>query len=171
MTLIRFACALTLLGLVAGCAGPDSYPSLAKRPIEGIMDQPVTPAIVPPAVPNPERAAKIAALLEKAETADRAFRADQAEAERAISSAAGAARGDERWVAAQQQLSRLQTARNEVGIALADLDELQIEQADAMSKGTPSAEVDALASAYARVTAIDAEEQAVVSRLSQALGG
>jgi hypothetical protein len=170
MTLLRPACALALLTVLCGCGDQSAYPSLAKRPIEGIMDKPVTPTLVPPAAPNADRGAKIAALLAQAETADRAFRTDQAETERASASAAGTTRGDERWIAAQQQLSRLDTARAQVGHALADLDALQIEQADAESQGTPSAEADALASAYARVTAIDGDEQAVVSRLSQALG-
>jgi hypothetical protein len=156
--------------LVTGCSGQGSYPSLAARPIEGIMDKPVTPTIAPPVTPNPERATRIASLLDQAETADRAFRSAQAEAERAAAAASGAARGDERWIVAQQQLSRLEAARVPVGHVLADLDELGVAQADAASSGTPSAEADALASASARVTALDAEEQTVLSRLSQALG-
>jgi hypothetical protein len=170
MTPIRLACALALPGLLAGCADQGSYPSLQKRPIEGIMDRPPTPTLVPPAKPNAERAARIASLLSQAETADRQFRTAQAETEQAISAAKGAAAGDERWIVAQQQLSRLETARAPVGHALADLDALQIEQANGESEGAPSAEAAALAHAYARVTAIDADEQSVLGRLSQALG-
>jgi hypothetical protein len=170
MTLIRLACALALLGLLAGCDDQGSYPSLQKRPIEGIMDRPVTPTLVPPAQPNTERAARIASLLDQAEKADREFRAAQAETERAISAAAGAPAGDERWIVAQQQLSRLETARAPVGHALADLDALQIKQANSESEGMPSAEAEALASAYARVTQIDEDERSVLGRLTKALG-
>jgi len=166
----RTAGSLAFAVLLAGCADQSGYPSLAARPIEGIMDKPITPAVAPPAVPNSERATRIASLLEQAETADRAFRAAQGETERAIAAAAGASRGDERWIVAQQQLSRLEAARVPVGHVLADLDELGVAQADAASSGTPSAEADALAGAYARVTTLDAEEQAVLSRLSQSLG-
>jgi hypothetical protein len=166
----RTAGSLAFAVLLAGCAEHGGYPSLAARPIEGIMDQPVVETIAPPAVPNAERATRIATLLQQAEAADRAFRTAQTETERAVAAAAGAGRGEERWLAAQQQLSRLEAARVPVGHVLADLDELGVAQADAASSGTPSAEADALASAYARVTALDAEEQAVLSRLSQALG-
>jgi hypothetical protein len=170
MIAFRTAGFLASVVLLGACAEQSGYPSLAARPIEGIMDKPVTPSIAPPAVPNAERAARIASLIDQAETADRDFRAAQAETERSVSAAAGAARGDERWLAAQQQLSRLEAVRVPVGRALADLDELGVAQADAASSGTPSAEADALASAYARVTALDAEEQAVLSRLGRALG-
>jgi hypothetical protein len=170
MTGFRIAGCFAFAVLVSGCAGQGSYPSLAARPIEGIMDKPVVEAVAPPATPNSERAARIAAALAQAEAADRDFRAGQAETERAVSAASGAARGDERWLAAQQQLSRLEAARVPVGRALADLDELGVAQADAASRGTPSAEADALASAYARVTALDSEEQAVLRRLGLALG-
>ncbi len=134
------------------------------------MDKPVVPVVAPPATPDTARAGKIATLLEQAETADREFRIAQAETERAVAGAAGAARGEERWIVAQQHLSRLEASRVQVGHALADLDELGVAQADAMASGTPSAEADALASATARVTALDADEQAVLARMSQALG-
>jgi hypothetical protein len=167
---LRTAGSLAFAVLLAGCSDQRVYPSLATRPIEGIMDKPVVEAIAPPATPNAARAGRIASLLAQAETADRAFRTAQAAAERAVSAAAGAARGDERWLAAQQQLSRLEATRVPVGRALSDLDELGVAQADAASSGTASAEADALTSAYARVTALDAEEQAVLSRLGRALG-
>jgi hypothetical protein len=166
----RTAGSLAFAVLLAGCAEQGSYPSLAARPIEGIMDKPVTETIAPSAVPNAERSTRIATLIQQAETADREFRAAQPAAERAIAAAAGAARGEERWIVAQQQLSRLDVARVPVGRALADLDELGVAQADAASSGTASAEAEALASAYARVTALDAEEQGVLSRLGQSLG-
>jgi hypothetical protein len=170
MIAFRTIGALAFAVLVTGCAEGGAYPSLASRPIEGIMDKPITPAIAPPVTANPERASRIATLLGQAETADRAFRSAQGEAERAVAAAAGAARGEERWIVAQQQLSRLEAARVPVGHVLADLDELGVAQADAASSGTPSAEADALASAFARVTALDAEEQAILSRMSQAIG-
>jgi hypothetical protein len=166
----RTAGSMAFAILLAGCAEQGSYPSLAARPIEGIMDKPVVEAIAPPAVPNAERSTRIAALVAQAETAHHEFRAAQPEAERAIAAARGAGRGEERWIVAQQQLSRLDVARVPVGRALADLDELAVAQADAASSGTASAEAEALASAYARVTAIDSEEQAVLSRLGQSLG-
>ena len=156
--------------LLAGCAEQGGYPSLAARPIEGIMDKPVVETVAPPAVPDSARAGRIASLLDQAETADRAFRSTQAETEHAVAAAAGTGTGDERWIVAQQQLSRLEAARVPVGHVLADLDELGVAQADAASSGTASAEADALASAYARVTALDADEQSVLTRLSQALG-
>ncbi len=170
MIVLRTFGAMALAVLVAGCTEQGAYPSLAARPIEGIMDKPIAETIAPPATPNPERAGRIATLLDQAETADRAFRGALAETERAVAAAAGATRGEERWIVAQQQLSRLEAARVPVGHVLADLDELGVAQADAASSGTPSAEADALANAYARATTLDAEEQAVLSRLSQSLG-
>jgi hypothetical protein len=171
MIALRPACALLAVLLLAACVDRERYPSLAARPIEGIMDQPVTPTIAAPVTADPDRAARIAALLAQAEGAGHDFDNARVEAERAVDAARGAARGDDRWLAAHQQLSRLETARVPVSHALADLDALAIAQADAAASGTASAEAEALASAHARVSAINDDEQAVIGKLSQALGG
>ncbi len=132
---------LCLVGLIAapalvmgGCS-PDRgrFPSLAIRPAERAFGQakaaPADPAAAAPA-PIPADATlpqRLAALDARAREADARFLALVPEATRAAARARNAATGSETWNLAQVALARLESARSDTAIALADLDQMATE--------------------------------------------
>jgi hypothetical protein len=117
-----------LVPVVAGCAAPGPYPSLAPRPAETAYAnederQPT---------PQPDDPA-LAREIERLAGAARSGAAEFDSALPAAEAAAGAAgaSGSDSWVEAQQQLSRLEAARARTTAALADLDRLGVERASA----------------------------------------
>ena len=117
--------ALLLPLLVASCAPTIGAPSLAKRPAE----------LIDPRLPVEDRTAQIpanadlgqqlAGLVARARSAESAFDAAIATAER-LAAGAGA-RQSESWIAAQQALSGAVAERAPVARALADVDALTAE--------------------------------------------
>jgi hypothetical protein len=139
----------------AGCAGgPSTYPSLAPRAVEQrSLAEPVRPA-PPPAVASPEAVARFAPLIEKAHTADAAFRKTLEEERSALERGRGAAVGSDAWTAAQTALTRVETSRGGIARLLADLD---------AARNTPETEADtgvaiAAAQAFDTVQQIDDRE-------------
>lgn len=169
MTPRRLFTALALF--LSGCAGaPQSYPSLAKRPIESA---PIATAS-PPAAPIPADAALSADIARHVGQAGRgaaAFDAAYAKADKAVRDAAGATVSSDAWVAAQVAISALEAARNDSVSALASLDTLYVQRSNAVADGKAMGgleDVDAARSAaLALVDQQNDRIDAMKARLSQ----
>jgi hypothetical protein len=150
------ACAVPL---IAGCAVEGPFPSLAQRGVE--RERPTEPVR-----PSPDVAAdaalqtRVAELLALARQGDRDFDAAFGRAE-AVARGAGAPDSDS-WIAAQQQISRVEAARAETMRALGDLDQLALQRAD-----VPTSEADytAVNSAIQTVERLALEQQSRLDRL------
>lgn len=133
MTPRRLLAAIALF--LSGCAGaPQSYPSLAKRPVESA---PVAEAAPPPA-PVPADAALSAEIARHVSQADKGaatFDAAYARAMKAVSAAKGASVSSDPWVAAQADISALEAARNDSVSALASLDTLYVQRSNEVAAG------------------------------------
>lgn len=117
--------------LLSGCVGAPgaAAPSLAKRAVEGRFDVAPSAATVSPPGPLPtDLAGRLARWESDAGAAQQAFAAERDAAAALVAQAAGAAVSSERWVVAQQAISRLQAARAPLTAALADIDRLYIER-------------------------------------------
>lgn len=137
--------------LLAACAGPEGEaPSLAPRPIEGILDEPVR-AIAPiPSASDAALAAEIDALVREAESGDRAFAEAYPAAQAAVAAAAGSGLESEAWIEAQLAVSALGSTRTGTTRALGSLDAILAEQA---TTGEP-AETERLLAARERVAGL-----------------
>lgn len=112
--------------MLAGCTGQAIGPSLAKRPVEGqSFDEPVRTSAAP-AVADTGLRGRIADLVARARAGQRAF-SDVLPRAREAASSAGA-EGSEGWIAAQQLLSALESARAPSTQALGELDTLLAER-------------------------------------------
>lgn len=159
---------LLLLALavpLAGCAATGGdYPSLAPRSVErSPAEEPATETVAPAA----DRAlqAEAAGIVAAAEKAHADFLVQLEKTRAAVDAARRAAPGSEAWVAAQAALSTLESARNPVVAALADLDALGIRMAE---RGGES-DVGSLAEAVRNVEAKDEEERDALTRLGGSL--
>lgn len=87
---------------------------------------------LPPPGPLPtDLTERLAGWRARATAADAAFRAALPATDAAVAAAAGTAPPGERWIAAQQALSRLAVARGPVMDALGDVDALYLARQDA----------------------------------------
>lgn len=161
MTFQRAPLALFPAALLAACATPGDYPSLAQRPAERVegtftpdTDAPAAPA---PVAPSPDLSARLAESVNIAEAAHREFRAATPAAER-LARAAGAT-GSDSWAATQVALSDLDSIRSRVAVTLADLDTLWV---DATVEPGPRA---AIGAARRTVESLVAQEDTVLARL------
>ncbi|HET9637979.1 MAG TPA: hypothetical protein VFP12_02110 [Allosphingosinicella sp.] len=126
------------LAIVAGCAAPGPYPSLAPRPAEKAYAEDLEERQPTPQPDDPALAGEIDRLLAEARAGSADF--DSAlPAAQAAAGAAGAA-GSDSWIEAQQALSRLETARARTTAALADLDRLAVERTGAGTLGAGDSE-------------------------------
>jgi hypothetical protein len=158
--------ALSGLVLLSACGPQVSAPSLAPRPIE---KQPIElPAAEgePMSPVDPALTARIEPLVAAAREGDRGFVRQRAETEAAIAKAAGAAHGDEAWIVAQQSLSLLDAARAPVRDAVASIEAIRSEPANA-SRGNRAA----IEAAASTIEGIDDAEASVVTALGAKLGG
>ena len=149
--------AIPLLGALllvpTGCASPADHPSLQPRPIEKIANEPEPPVAPPPVAGVPDD--RIAPLVAAARAAHVRF-AGQADGVRTVVvQAAGAAPGSEAWVAAQQQITRLDSLRVGVAQSLAELDALAL-------KGVSDP---LLVTALGEVAGLDAAERDAIAEL------
>lgn len=120
---------------LSGCAGaPQSYPSLAKRPIESAPVADVAPPPAP-AAPDPALANEIARYTAQADKGAAAFDAAYARADQAVSAAKDAGVSSDAWVAAQVSISALEAARHDSVSALASLDTLYVQTSNAIADG------------------------------------
>lgn len=127
--------------------------------IEEPVGESTTPPADQPAAPAADAA--IAAQVAAAESARGRFGTELAAAKRAVAAASGQSIGSEAWVAAQQALSRVDQACGDAATALASLDAMMV-----AAGGGPSV---TLATAWARVSAIDEEQRTAVNELAAKL--
>ena len=162
------ACAALLSFSVCAAAQSQEAPSLAKRPVEGRLNVAPPVVVVPPPGPLP---ADLAGRLQRWDSdgaaGQQAFAAERDIAVGLINAAAGAPVASERWVVAQQGISRLVAARAPLTAALADIDSLYIER-------TTDDAIDGLPDIYAlrdRLTETVSAQDAVIEALSKQLPG
>jgi hypothetical protein len=151
--------------LAAACAQNGDSPSLARRPIESRDLNAPVPEAAPAAAAEPALQDELAALVERAEAGQRNFAALLPRAH----SAAGAAGAEasESWIAAQQLLTGLESARAETTGALARVDALLSERVLGRSDAG-LAELDAAAQRIgALADAQQASIDAVKARISR----
>jgi hypothetical protein len=162
---VRVLFAPLFLGiLIAGCARGGDFPSLAPRPVERLsMEEPIR--VDPPVAPDPALRDRVAGLVARARAGNSAF-------ERAYARAAPLARSSgpansDRWVQAQEAISRAEVARSETTAALADLDRLAVERAD-----VPTNELDhsALMEAHQAAQALANNQHRRLEGLRSSLG-
>ncbi len=157
----------TTLLMLAGCAGSAEYPSLAIRDVERVQGSasPVPDAAdaipaLPPA--SADLTTRLAGLVETARQSHTRFQSRQAATERAVA-AAGATASDS-WSSAQVALSDLQTSRSGALTALAELDQLYVdERAAHPEQVSPAAAT--IATARDQVDGWVSAETSVISRL------
>ena len=165
-----FSSAIAVLSLSA-CAGGvsgEAAPSLAHRPVEGRFNVAPPSVVVTPPGPLPaDLAGRLARWQSDAATAQQAFAAERGKAASLVSAAAGAPVASERWVVAQQAISRLIAARAPLTGALADIDRLYLDR-------SIDAAVDGLPDIYAlrdRLADTASAQDAVIQALSRQLPG
>ena len=159
----------TLLVLVAslgGCAQPTGeFPSLLPRAVEGqSLAEPERPVAV--AAKDPSLDAKISAIVNSLDGAEKRFTTAAREAEVKVAVARGVAVGSDRWLDAQVALGALDSLRAPIATAQADLEQLIIERGAA---GQPPYQ--ALRSAADRADALSASQGKRIAALEAALGG
>ncbi|HKY82863.1 MAG TPA: hypothetical protein VJM09_15490 [Sphingobium sp.] len=140
---------------LSGCAGTlTGYPSLAKRQIENAPAGEAAAVAAAPVAADPALQSRIDALSAQARTGGAAFDKAWPTADRTARAAAGAAVSSEGWVAAQQALSALESARNDSVSALASLDVLYVERSNAVAEGKAQGGAEQIDAARAEALAI-----------------
>jgi len=165
---MRLAICLSVLTLSA-CAAPGGpYPSLQPRAAEAVDPR------VPVVRPLNERpvsallAARLAALVEQAQSGDAAFDGAMTSAER-LAAAAGAAQS-ETWIAAQEALTAAIAARRPTATALGDIDEIAATSLQT-NRGIAPNDLAAIQSAAAEVGTLDRRQAERVDAIQRRLAG
>jgi hypothetical protein len=157
-----------LLLLLTACSAPGGpYPSLQPRAAETIdprvpvtrpmNDRPVSSAL----------AARLAALVEQAQSGDGAFDRAASQAE-TLASSAGPPRS-EGWIAAQEALTAAIAARRPTATALADIDELGATALQAQGGLAPN-DLAAINRAASLVSSVDQRQAERVAAIQRRLG-
>lgn len=148
---------LTVLALAACTAPTGDFPSLAPRPVEQRDDaEPATPSATP-APADTALAARLAKILADARKGEADFTAALPTAERTVSAARGAGPSSDGWIAAQAQLSGLNSARAPTASAMAEINSLYVSLADRASQ-------DATLGGVAEAAATQAEVETLYNR-------
>jgi len=165
---MRLAICLSVLTLSA-CAAPGGpYPSLQPRAAEAVDPR------VPVVRPLNERpvsallAARLAALVEQAQSGDAAFDGAMSSAER-LAAAAGAAQS-ETWIAAQEALTAAIAARRPTATALGDIDEIAATSLQT-NRGIAPNDLAAIQRAAAEVGTLDRRQAERVDAIQRRLAG
>ena len=168
LLLLSFAMPASLSLVACAAAQQTQAPSLAKRAVEGRFDvAPPTVAVTPPGPLPTDLAGRLARWEADSTAAQQAFAAERGAAASAVSAAAGAPLASERWVVAQQAISRLVAARAPLTEALADIDRLYLER-------SIDEAVDGLPDIYAlrdRLADTASAQEAIIEALSDQLPG
>ena len=151
--------ALSFVLLLGGCVSQGPFPSLAPREGEQLaIEEPVREAVEVPS--DSGLRLRVLELRQQAARGDRAFDAALRPAEAAVGSAG--APGSDRWIEAQQAISRLESARAETTLALAQLDRLRAGRTDLP---TSRDDMEAIDGMFALVEGIAAVQQDKIDRL------
>ena len=153
---------------LSACAAAQNTgaPSLAKRPVEGRFDVAPPAVVVAPPGPLPsDLAGRLARWESDGAAGQQAFAAERGSTASLVSAAAGAPVASERWVVAQQAISRLTAARAPLTGALADIDRLYLER-------SVEEQIDGMPDIYAlrdRLADLVSTQDAVLEALSSQL--
>lgn len=162
------AAALFSLSACAATESGGAAPSLAKRPVEGRLDVAPPSVVVTPPGPLPtDLAGRLARWEADSAAAQQAFAAERGPTASLVSAAVGAPVASERWVVAQQAISRLMATRAPLTAALADIDRLYLER-------SIDEAVDGLPDIYAlrgRLADTAAAQDAIIRALAEQLPG
>ena len=164
---MRRTALLSILALTACSAPGGPYPSLRPRAAETIdprvpvvrpvNDRPVTAGL----------AARLAALIDQAQSGDAAFDGAASVAER-LAGGAGPPRS-ESWIAAQEALTAAIAARRPTATAMGDIDEIGATALQNQAGIAPN-DFAAIKSAAAKVGAIDSRQADRVASIQKRLG-
>ena len=164
---MRRTALLSILALTACSAPGGPYPSLQPRAAETIdprvpvvrpvNDRPVTAGL----------AARLAALVDQAQSGDAAFDGAASVAER-LAGGAGPPRS-ESWIAAQEALTAAIAARRPTATAMGDIDEIGATALQNQAGIAPN-DFAAIKSAAAKVGAIDSRQADRVASIQKRLG-
>ena len=164
---MRRTALLSILALTACSAPGGPYPSLQPRAAEAIdprvpvvrpiNDRPVTAGL----------AARLAALVDQAQSGDAAFD-DAASAAERLAGGAGPPRS-ESWIAAQEALTAAIAARRPTATAMGDIDEIGATALQNQAGIAPN-DFAAIKSAAAKVGAIDSRQADRVASIQKRLG-
>lgn len=165
---LPFAAVMSLSLSACAAAQNEGAPSLAKRPVEGRFDVAPPAVVVAPPGPLPaDLAGRLARWESDGAAGQQAFAAERDQAASLVSAAAGAPVASERWVVAQQAISRLVAARAPLTGALADIDRLYLER-------SVDEAIDGLPDIYAlrdRLADMVSTQDAVIEALNAQLPG
>ena len=160
--------ALILSACAGGPGAGGPAPSLAKRAVEGRFNvAPPTVEVTPPGPLPTDLAGRLARWEADSIAAQQAFASERGAAASAVAAASGAPVASERWVVAQQAISRLVAARAPLTEALADIDRLYLER-------SIDEAVDGLPDIYAlrdRLADTASAQAAIIEALSKQLPG
>ncbi|WP_235588032.1 hypothetical protein [Sphingopyxis sp. H115] len=166
--LLPLSAAASLSLTACASAQNGSAPSLAKRPVEGRLDVAPPAVVVAPPGPLPaDLAGRLARWEADGAAGQQGFAAERASTAALVSAAAGAPVASERWVVAQQAISRLIATRAPLTGALADIDRLYLER-------SVDEAIDGLPDIYAlrdRLADLVSTQDAVIEALSSQLSG
>jgi hypothetical protein len=164
---MRRTALLSILALTACSAPGGPYPSLQPRAAETIdprvpvvrpvNDRPVTAGL----------AARLAALIDQAQSGDAAFDGAASVAER-LAGGAGPPRS-ESWIAAQEALTAAIAARRPTATAMGDIDEIGATALQNQAGIAPN-DFAAIKSAAAKVGAVDSRQADRVASIQKRLG-
>ncbi len=158
-----------LLSTLSGCADRSGqFPSLKPRAIEtaGVdgMEEPAAQEIALPAS-DPARVAAINAALAEAQKAQGPFDSALSAAASLTRRGAGSAKGSDAWVAAQMAIGRAESLRVGVKRALSALDDQSFD----IMFAKPTQDQALFTDAFAKVRAIDDQQQVGIDRLTKML--
>lgn len=156
-----------LVALLAGCATPGQFPSLARRAQEDVPGRiggtvqpaPAAPAVVVPDLSGADDSARLGALRSAANEAHSRFAAKRTTADALTEAARAAPAGSEAWATASVALSDLTTEHDALVGILADIEAIDIRQRVDGGDGG------AIAAVRDQVTAWVADEDAVMADL------
>jgi hypothetical protein len=155
---------IVLTPLFAACAADTTnYPTLARRDAEKVVEAArAVPVSSPESDPGKaELTTRLAGLTDQASVAHGRFESRRANADSTV--AAGSSVGSESWAVASVALADLESARSDVMIALADLDEIYAAQRVA------GRDVSAITKARDVVIALVKEEDQALAQLRNTL--
>jgi hypothetical protein len=160
--------------LLSGCAAQGDFPSLAPRAVEGALSpaancrrddqscESPAPAPAAPVADDPQLAARLSELVERARGGEREF-AELLPAARRSASRAGRS-GSEPWIEAQQLVSRLEAARSSTVDALAELEALAAARSE--DAATSPADRERVLAAAGEIRALAEAQRSELERLN-----
>lgn len=157
----------TAVLLLAACATPNEFPSLAIRDSErvsGTIAPPPAPIYTPPPL-STATVDMLGALSARVRDAHARFMVEATPARAAVGRAAGSSAGSESWSNAQVALAGLQVIRSDAMIALADIDRIHVDTHLA------GGDIGWTGQVRTEASALVAEEDRLIGALLTQLGG